>query len=170
MDPMQSDAYHVYKSIKKLKDDCLNPRNRCMEIVSRAMNLWKNEVDALAYAEQQNMLAANIQKSDDERLKAAELLMPTNPILAEAILADAGCAQIPAKVEVSVDGIQHKKKWVARCVNKRELIHAVEKNPELTEALEVNLRWLSNKATDAEGKIEVPGILFELDEVVKVTP
>jgi hypothetical protein len=91
-----------------------------------------------------------------------------NNLLAEAILAGAGSAQSPSLREVKVEGIKHKKKWVARCVNKRDLIHAVATQPELTDALEVNLKWLGAKATEKEGALEIPGITFELEETTEV--
>jgi len=170
LDPLRAEAYRHYLNIRDLMTRLIKPRVDCHAIVSKPMCEWKNVEEARIRAEDQARLAADVKRADDEKMVAIETLIKQgNSILANAILESAGEANTPAPQEVKVDGIKHKKKWVARCVNKREFLHEVMAKPELTDSVEVNLKWLSQKATEQEGNMVVPGILFELEETISAS-
>jgi len=140
--PIQQANWKAYKMVRDLVGSLIKPRERCREIVSKAMCEWKRDDDARLRAEEKRLA---------DQAEASGEFIP--PVFLQG---------------VNVDGINHKKIWRVRVVNKRDLVHAVEKDPALMDGLKVDQEWFGRYATEHDGNINVGGLEVYPDDEIKV--
>ncbi|PYS91477.1 MAG: hypothetical protein DMF62_02380 [Acidobacteria bacterium] len=178
---IESDAEEIKDAVNLLRNLILDkirkvvwPRKHGIKIIAERMVAWKQEERILLKNEQDRLMSESVKEADEERLAAAEQLAAQgNLALAEAILENAGHASARIVSEVKVEGINHKKRWRARVMNKRDLIHAIERDPGLMDAVKVDQKWLDDYVHDkitGGGTVSINGVEPYEEETIRGVP